>query len=138
MAVLKRVEESIVCLKESNSGIGKHEIETYKDDITLALYSIAISVTKGLQVNDWFQVQVGDCWGTCPWTQSMYSNIVMGKVVSIGPPSNLGSHNVLLETNYDLWAKRSFGPTANIRWTYRVAHQTDWISFLGLDYLSPL
>ena len=29
---------------------------------------------------------------------------------------NLGNHNVLLETNYDLWAWMIFGPIAKIEW----------------------
>ena len=31
---------------------------------------------------------------------------------------NLGNHNVLLETNYDLWAEIIFGPIANIERAY--------------------
>ena len=37
---------------------------------------------------------------------------------------NLGNHNVLLETNYDLWVL-NFGLIANIEWTYRIAHNKD-------------
>ena len=35
---------------------------------------------------------------------------------------NLGNHNVLLETNYDLWAWMIFGPIANIERAYWIAH----------------
>ena len=46
---------------------------------------------------------------------------------------DLGNHNVLLETNYNLWAWINFfGPIANIKWTYMIAHDKDlsfvWIS----------
>ena len=35
---------------------------------------------------------------------------------------NLDNHNVLLETNYDLWVLNYFRLIANIEWTYRIAH----------------
>ena len=35
---------------------------------------------------------------------------------------NLGNHNILLETNYDLWAWMMFGPIANIEQAYWMAH----------------
>ena len=35
---------------------------------------------------------------------------------------NLGNHNVLLETNYDLWAWMIFGPIANIERAYWITH----------------
>ena len=35
---------------------------------------------------------------------------------------NLGNHNVLLETNYDLWAWMIFGLIANIERVYWIAH----------------
>ena len=38
---------------------------------------------------------------------------------------NLGNHNVLLETNYDLWAQVMFGPIANIERAFWIAHIKD-------------
>ena len=35
---------------------------------------------------------------------------------------NLGNHNILLGTNYDLWAWKMFGPIANIERAYWIAH----------------
>ena len=35
---------------------------------------------------------------------------------------NLDNHNVLLETNYDLWAWMMFGLIANIERAYWIAH----------------
>ena len=40
---------------------------------------------------------------------------------------NLGNHNVLLETNYDLWAWMMFEPIANIERAYRIAHNKVWV-----------
>ena len=37
---------------------------------------------------------------------------------------NLGNHNVLLETNYDLWVFIT-GPLPTFKWTYRIAHNKD-------------
>ena len=36
---------------------------------------------------------------------------------------NLGNHNILLETNYNLWAWMIFGPIANIERAYWIAHE---------------
>ena len=35
---------------------------------------------------------------------------------------NLDNHNVLLETNYDLWAEKIFGPIVNIERAFWIAH----------------
>ena len=38
---------------------------------------------------------------------------------------NLGNHNILLETNYDLRVLNYFELIANIEWTYRITHNKD-------------
>ena len=49
---------------------------------------------------------------------------------------NLGNHNVLLETNYDLWVFIT-GPLPTFKWTYRIAHNRDRVRAWTIILVGP-
>ena len=80
MAMLECVDKELSVLVYL--GLRNNMVEQYKDDIIHALCSIRISCDNRTVVQAVY------------WVMSDYR-----------PSHNLGSHNVLLETNYDMWAK---------------------------------
>ena len=103
MAILEYVDKELSTSDKKLSvlvylELRNNMIEQYKDDIIYALCLIEISCDKRIIIHAVYYVM---------------SNYRLSH--------NLGSHNVLLETNYDLWAKiKILGPLPTL--TYKIAH----------------